>query len=264
MKLAHFLPLAAVLFSSQVTLGEQKSPIAAARFGISIDGVQVTALNVTGGGSATDKLTADQTPLKITIDRDDSDAMWSWITASVNQGIVEKKIEAQAKQRRRATFTNAQITEVKFDDLDANNSKKQMTVTITVVPQKIVGATDVAAPKAKAVQKRWSPSNFRAKIGGLPLAKTTKIEALAIKQKVTESGKPPVFVAENVVLHLDVEDRKKLADTLAKDKTKPFVIELTNDDGSVWKTITFTGVNAKPTKGASGSMTMKGSKILIN
>jgi hypothetical protein len=56
-----------------------------------------------------------------------------------------------------------------------------------------------------------------------------------------------------------------ITDALAKDKQKPLRIELTNDDGSVWKTITISGVNAKPNKGtASSSMTIKGSKILIN
>lgn len=260
MKLVHVLPLAAVLFSSQVSFGE--SPISASRFGISIDGVQVSAVSVTGGGMASEKLTADKTPLKITIDRNDADAMWSWIAAT-SQGVVEKKVEAQAKNRRRATFTGAQVTEVKLDDLDANSSKKDMNAVVTIVPQKLVAATDVAAPTKSSVQKRWLPSNFRVKIGGIPLAKTKKIEALTIKQKVTETGKAPVFVVENVIVHLDADDQKKVTDGLAKDKTKTFVIELTNDDGSVWKTITFTGVTAKPNK-ASSSMTMKGSKILIN
>lgn len=264
MRIAHWLSLAAVLFSSNVTLGEPKSPIAASRFGISIDGVQVSAVNVTGGGAATDKLVADKTPLSITIDRDGSEAVWAWIAAST-QGSIEKKVEAQAKGKRRATFTNALITEIKLDDLDANDNKKPMRATVTVVPNKIVGASDVAPPTTSAAQKKWLPSNFKVNIGGLPLSRTSKIEALAIKQKVTESGKPPVFVIDNLRMEMDAADQKLLTGALAKDKTKHLAIELTNADGSVWKTITLTGVSAKPSKGpASSSMTIKGSKILIN
>lgn len=265
MRLAHWMALGAVLLSSNVTLGEQSSPISASRFGISIDGVQVSAVNVTGGGAATDKLVADKTPLRITIDRVGSEALWAWIGSSVSQGSIEKKVEAQAKGKRRATFTNALVTEVKLDDLDANDNKKPMRVTVTVVPNKIVGASDVAPPTTSSVQKKWLPSNFKVKVGGIPLPHVKKIEALAIKQKVAESGKPPVFVIENMRIALDAADQKLITDTLAKDKQKPLSIELTNDDGSVWKTITLTGVNAKPGKGsASSSMTIKGSKILIN
>ena len=83
--------------------------------------------------------------------------------------------------------------------------------------------------------------------------------------KRQESGKPPVFVVDAMRLALNAADQKLITDTLAKDKQKPLVIELTNADGSVWKTFTLTGVNAKPGKGsASSSMTIKGSKILIN
>jgi hypothetical protein len=265
MRIAHFMSLAAILFSSNVTLGEQDSPIAAARFGISIDGVQVSAVNVTGGGAATDKLVADKTPLSITIDRDGSEAVWAWLAASTTQGSIEKKVEAQAKGKRRATFTNAHIMEVKFDDLDSNDNKKPMRLTLTVVPNKIVAASDVAPAASSATQKKWLPSNFKVKLGAVALSRISKVENFAIKVKVTESGKPPVFVIENLRMQMDAADQKLLTDALAKDKTKALSIELTNADGSVWKTITLTGVNAKPSKGtASKSITIKGSKILIN
>jgi hypothetical protein len=256
------MSLAAVLLSHEVTLGKQKDPVTAARFGISLDGVQVAALNVTGGGAATDKLAADQTPLKITIDRNDSAEMWAWVTTTVNRGTVEKKLEAQAKGKRRATFTNATITEIKIDDLDANDGKKAMTATITVVPQKLVGASDVPAPKSTAAQKSWNPANFRMKIGGLPV-QAKKIEALVIKQKVTDTAKKRVFVAENVVLRLDDANQKLLVDTLAKDKTQALAIELSNDDGSAWKTLTFQEVIVKPGK-AGAPVTVKSQKIVIN
>jgi hypothetical protein len=264
MKLAHWMSLAAVTLSSNLVLAEKESPISASRFGISIDGVAVSATNVLGGGTSNAKVAADHTPLVISVDRTGADAMWSWITASINQGPVEKTVVAEAKGKRRATFAGATVTEVKLDDLDANNSKKPMQVTVTIVPKTIVDAKAIKGNLGMK-QKSWNPANFRVKMGGLP-AGVSKIDSFAIKQKVLEKDKPPVYVVENLRLIVDTSGAKVITDTLAKDKQKALAIELTNDDGTVWKTFTLSGLTAKTTKSSKqkSEITMKGSKILIN
>ena len=191
--------------------------------------------------------------------------MWQWIAASLNQGPVEKKIEGQAKGKRRATFSNAIISEVKFDDFDANASKKAMQVTVTVVPKQIVTAGEAAKSTPQSAAKRWSPANFRVKVGGIPLAKVNKIESFTIKQKVTESGKAAYEVTD-MRIKLDTADAKTFADALAKDKSAPLVIALTSDDDTVWRTLTVTGLKIQPTQasGGGGDIIIKGKNIAIN
>ena len=265
MKLVHWLSVGAVVLSSSASFGQQKDAVSAARFGISIDGYEVSVKDFVGGDVASDKPKASSTPLKITVDQTGADAMWQWIATSINQGPVEKKIEGQATGRRRATFTSAHITEVKFDDLDASGSKKPMQVTVTVVPKQIVAAAEAAKPKPAPAQKPWHAANFKVAIGGLPLTKVSKIDSLTIKQKASESGKP-AFELADLRVTLSTADAKTVADTLAKDATKPLTIGLTNDDGSVWKTLTVHGLKIQPAQaaGSNGTIIIKGSKILVN
>jgi len=264
MKLSRWFSIGAILLSSSTSLAENSSPIAASRFGISIDGVQVSVKAFEGGGVATETSKPSSTPLKITIDRTGSDAMWQWVATSINQGPVPKKIEGQAKGKRRATFTGVMVTEVKFSKLDAKDGKKHMDVTVTVVPERIAAAKDVKG-NATVKQKSWNPANFRVKIGGLPLGRVSKIDSFTIKQKV-ESGKAPVWALEGLRLTLDAAGAKTIKDMLAKDATKPLTIAFTDDDGGVWKTLTVSGLQIQTSTAskADSSITLKGSKILIN
>jgi hypothetical protein len=193
MKLLHWVSLGAVLLTSSASFGQA---LEAARFGISIDGQSASVIGFNGGEAPGAAAKATSTPLKVTVDRSGSDAMWQWIATSLNQGPVEKKIEGQAKGKRRATFSSATISEVKFDDFDANASKKPMRVTVTVVPKQIVAAVEAGKSKQEPAAKSWSPASFRVKVGGIPLAKVHKIESFTIKQKVTESGKAAYEVTD--------------------------------------------------------------------
>jgi hypothetical protein len=266
MKLSHWFSIGAMLLSSSTSLAADSTPIAASRFGISIDGVQVSVKAFEGGGVAAETSKPSTTPLKITIDRSGSDAMWQWVATSINQGPAPKKIEGQAKGKRRATFTGALIQEVKFPDLDAKDGKKHMDVTITVVPKRIAAAPDVKQTAPTAKQKSWNPANFRVKIGGLPVSRVSKIDSFTIKVKVVDGGKSPVWALENLRLTLDAAGSKMIKDTLAKDATKPLTIAFTDDDGSVWKTLSVSGLQIQTSTAskADGTITLKGSKILIN
>lgn len=266
MKLSQAFALSAALLISGTSLAGDNDAITAARFSISIDGYSMSAKAFEGGSLATEKSTASSTPLKVVIDRTGSEPMWQWIAATFQNGPVKKKVEGQAKGKRRATFTGATITEVKFADLDAKDGKKHMDVTVTLVPERIAAAPEPKSPAVKPAPKSWHPANFRVKVGGLPLAKVTKIDAFTIKQKIKESGKPPVMVLDSARLTLDAADAKKLSDALAKDATQSLTIAFTNDDGSVWKSLVISGLTVVSTQaGKAGSnMTIKGSKILLN
>jgi len=264
MRLLHVLCAGVVLFVSSASFGQQNDPITASRFGISIDGVQTSVFGFEGGDVPGDVAKPTSTPLKLTVDRTGSEAIWQWIAASINSGPTEKKIEGQAKGRRRAVFTGAHITEVKFDDLDANAGKKPMRVVVTIVPKQVVAVADDKS-KPEPALKGWHTANFRVKIGGLPVERVSKIDSLTWKQKVVEGGKQVLELAD-VRMTVDGSGAKALEDALAKDKSKALTITLTGDDGSVWKTITVTGlkIHASQAAGANKSMILKGSKILVN
>lgn len=67
MKRSQALAFSAALAVSSASLAADDDPITAARFGISIDGVQASAKAIEGGGIATATAKASSTPLQITI-----------------------------------------------------------------------------------------------------------------------------------------------------------------------------------------------------
>lgn len=103
-------------------------------------------------------------------------------------------MDTTGNERSRLEFVNALITEIGMPALDAA-SKDAVKMTLKFSPEMTQrqpgsGAKfSLAAPKA-AAQKAWLPANFRLTIDGMGDAtkRVNKIEALVIKQKVTESG----------------------------------------------------------------------------
>lgn len=86
--------------------------------------------------------------------------------------------------RRRATFSGAQVTEVKFDDLDANAKKKPFMVDFeweaeTVEFSKASGKL----AKAPTPMPGWDASSFR--VVGLPGADTSLVRASLPKLTIT-------------------------------------------------------------------------------
>ena len=119
-------------------------------------------------------------------------AFWEWVGNMVSGAAVHKDgaivmADANSNVLRRLEFKGALITEVTLPALDAT-SKEPGLMTIKFQPESTVlkpGAGKLTGG-ATAKQKLWVTSNFRISIGNLPCAHTNKVEALTIKQKVTE------------------------------------------------------------------------------
>lgn len=95
----------------------------------------------------------------------------------------------------RLEFHDAWISEVTFPKADAA-SKEQAFLTIVISPESTEykpGSGTIAPPATK--QKLWQSSNFRLTIPSLPTQKVVKVEAVTIKQQITEfrDGADPRF-----------------------------------------------------------------------
>jgi phage tail-like protein len=120
------------------------------------------------------------------------------------------------KEMSRLTWHNGLITELTMPALDAS-SKDSAMMTIKFQPEWTRktwgGGGKFTVPADAAKQKKWLPANFRLRIDGCEVGcgKVNKIEALTIKQKVTENAvgeqrdyqKEPVYVdVPNLVITL--------------------------------------------------------------
>ncbi len=119
-------------------------------------------------------------------------AFWEWVANMVGGEPVQKDgaivmADANSNVLRRLEFKNALITEVSFPALDAANKEPGL-MTVKFQPEltSVKPGAGKLAGGATAKQKLWVTSNFRLNIGSLPCARTSKVEALVIKQKVTE------------------------------------------------------------------------------
>jgi len=93
------------------------------------------------------------------------------------------------KEIARRSFTSALITEITVPKLDAA-SKDPALMTVTLSPESTrrqKGSGNKLTPCAMGkAQKKWLASNFRLTIDGLDCTKVSKVDAITIKQKVTE------------------------------------------------------------------------------
>jgi phage tail-like protein len=136
-----------------------------------------------------------------------SQALYKWIQTGFNQtfnvtgggrqnGAVVSS-DYDYTELTRLTFQYAIITEFGMPALDAA-SKDAAKMSLKFKPEitrrsfgqagKITGGS--AFPIDAKKQKHWTPANFRLKIDGLeePCTKVNKIEALTVKQKITENA----------------------------------------------------------------------------
>lgn len=117
---------------------------------------------------------------------------WEWVGTMVKGNPVRKSgaivmADANFNVIRRMEFKDALITEVSLPTLDAaTNDVAQMTIKFRAESTSLKPGTGNLAGGVAAKQKAWLPSNFRIRIGDLPCGRVSKIEALAIKQQVTE------------------------------------------------------------------------------
>jgi len=117
-----------------------------------------------------------------------------WIGSIWRQDIIEKSgaivlADSNFVEKRRATFTNACVTEVKVDDLDANNNKKPCQLTYKFAPEMLKyesGAGSKIKGNLGTKQKSYNVANFRIKMGGLPCDRVTKVSGLSLTSEVTK------------------------------------------------------------------------------
>lgn len=118
-----------------------------------------------------------------------------WISSIWNKNIIEQSGaiilgDHNFKERRRAEFTNALITECKFDDFDANGGgKKPYQLTYKFAPEALKYVSGTGAQiKADLTnkQKAFSATNFRSKLGALPCERVTKISGISVTSEVAK------------------------------------------------------------------------------
>lgn len=117
-----------------------------------------------------------------------------WVASVWRKSVMEKSgavilADMNFKERRRVTFANALVTEVKLDDLDANNNKKPYQMTYAIVPE-MMKYESASGAQIKGnlgmKQKSWNPANFRIKMGGLPCERVTKASGLKCSVEVAK------------------------------------------------------------------------------
>jgi len=130
-----------------------------------------------------------------------SKELYNWINTGFNQTSHSRGREDGAvvfcdydnTEQSRLTWHNGIITEFGMPALDAS-SKDAAMMTIKFKPEITRktwgGGSKFTVPADAAKQKKWLPANFRIRIDGCEIgcAKVSKIDALTIKQKVTENS----------------------------------------------------------------------------
>lgn len=196
--------------TQQLSLARQGEQI---KFALQLDGAFAGWLSSAEGGYAygevvTEKFGADGITRKhigavkyeditVTCGTGMSKAFYDWIKASLEYKYQRKDgaiVTADFKYESLTTlkFFNALLTEVTLPALDAS-SKDAAKMTLKFSPeytQMNKASGKISGEVAPKNQKSWLPSNFRLRIDGLDEAcqKVNKIEALTIKQKVTENA----------------------------------------------------------------------------
>ena len=112
---------------------------------------------------------------------------WSKKFARRTGSIVHADFNLKAQFEQ--SFQDALITEVGFPALDAT-SKETAYLTVKMQPEQLSlksASGSLKGTENKDVKaKMWSPSNFKLTIDGVDCSKVRKIEAITVKQKVTQ------------------------------------------------------------------------------
>ncbi|HYG59813.1 MAG TPA: phage tail protein [Symbiobacteriaceae bacterium] len=219
----------------------------AGRYGLELDGTFAGWLSSAEGGHAVADVVMEQLgpdrivrkhigavkyeDITVTFGADMARSVYQWIQDTLDHKYTRKNGAIIAADYNgmvvsRMEFTNALMTEIGMPALDAA-SKDAAKMTIKFSPEytrrtKAQGGTVKATAPADK-QKQWLPSNFRLRIDGLEsaTARVNKIDALVIKQKVTENPvgesrdyqqEPAYLEVPNLVITLAESDSDPLYD----------------------------------------------------
>ncbi len=200
--------VSALLVSASALAADARA-YAASKFSLELDGAPVGWLSSVEGGGASAEITdvafGSVVNKHVALPKYDdfiietgpggSTPLQEWLEGFVG-GLAPRKdgsivvADFNLRERQRADFGEALITELSFPSLDAA-SKDPGLITVKITPyisrfKKGSGAT-VKAP-TKAQQKLWLPSNFRLDIPGLECKRVSKIDAFTIKQSLHDVG----------------------------------------------------------------------------
>jgi hypothetical protein len=187
---------AVALLASSAAFGENEAPIAAWRFGISIDGVQIASAGVLRGqlpdALVNPKLRvaaiAKPTLLQLQVDASAPQKVFHWMQQSLSPSVAPRHtLELTAEDGTRGVMQGALLGELTFPSLDGS-SQKPVFLGLAVLPQRIeIAASRKLAARATAPSpKRWLASGFDFEIGGLPPRSVAKIDSFTVKQSVIE------------------------------------------------------------------------------
>jgi hypothetical protein len=180
--------------------------------------------------------------LSLEIDRNGADPVWSWVEASLIQTGQETNVVLPEGDKW-VELGGSVVTSVSFPALDTSSSA-ELVLSVTFQAKKTAPASQLKGTFKKEVQKRWLPANFRLKLGDLPTGRVKKVDALTWSMKVQEmkTKKPSVSPLR---ITFDAKDASAWSAWLSDKKAKSGNLQLTEDDGSVWRTIQLDGVTPK-------------------
>jgi phage tail-like protein len=186
----------------------------AGKYGIELDGIKAGWVWSVEGGHATSEVVQEKVgsdhiikkhlagvkyeDISVQCGTGMSKAFYQWMKDSFEHKYSRKNgaiiaADYNYKEHSRMTFTNALMTEVGFPALDAaSKDAAKMTIKfapeITRTTQRVGSSISGQFENKQAVQKKWLPANFRIRIDGLDkgCSRVNKIEAIVVKQKVTE------------------------------------------------------------------------------
>jgi hypothetical protein len=231
--------LAALALAAGSVQAQSKSKsYAAGHFALSLDG-QPTLVRSIDGGSVKGETTATAV---IEIDRVGADAMWKWLEGDWGQ--TKKTLVFPLAKKRRLDWTVGHVTEVKFPKLSASE-KTPVSLTLVIAGQASTAKKGKLTNPTDMKQKTWSPANFRFRLGDLPTGRVSKIDSFTIKVGDAKGDVqvPPLSVT------LDAADAGAWKVAVKSKHKKAGAIELTEDDGSVWKTVDLGEVVVSSMKG---------------
>jgi hypothetical protein len=259
MKLTRWLVLGALLLATGASHAEKKKPAKSGSYVLTIDDTPAMVPEVSAGST-------DAAPVSVKVDRNGSEALWQWMSTALSNQSVEKTVSVDATGKRRLDMAGSHITEIKFPPLDAKDGKKHVNVTLVIQPGTVTESKTKTSDIKGVVntkQKKWLSSNFRLRIGDLPTKGVKKVDAISFKLSTKHPAKVTV---PDIKFLIDSSNESAWTQALKSKAKKSGSIELTEDDGTVWKTLDLTGVRVKAVTAVSDgtSVTLKVDKVALN
>ena len=270
----HAVFLYSIGQTREVTVAQQRG-YSAERFALDLEGTGVGLVkSVEGGAASADVVSEKLGPDGIVhkhvagVKYDDiaiacgtgmSKAFYAWLSDTMNRKSYRKNGAVVAadfnyQEVSRLNFFHALVSEIGFPALDGG-SKDVGSITVKLSPeytQRQTGKGNQLGASSVKAQKQWLRCNFQLLIDGLDCTKVNKIDAITVRQTVTQNAVGELRDYEQEPAYLDVPN---LAVTMPEanaedffDWIEDFVIKGNNgQNGEKAGTLEFLGANMKDT-----------------